>query len=101
MDIDFETAFIGHDSLTGEQEIELEVKGFDVSIFEGNEIDLGEVAKEQIVLSLPGQIFCREDCKGLCPECGVNKNLKSCTCEETAVGSRWSALSEIKIDKDK
>ncbi len=98
--LDFESAFITMANLTEENEIELEVQALDVSIFEGNKIDLAEVAREQILLALPAQVLCKDDCKGLCTECGANKNLKSCKCDESSVDSRWSALDKLKIDKD-
>ncbi|MCB1024394.1 MAG: DUF177 domain-containing protein, partial [Acidobacteria bacterium] len=100
-DIDFETAFITAENFTEEQEIELEVKGLEVSIFEGNKIDLVEVAQEQILLSIPPQILCKEDCKGLCMKCGSNKNLDGCKCDEAEVDSRWSALGNLKIKDEK
>ena len=100
VDFDFETAFITPERFTEENETELEVQGLEVSVFEGHKIDLVEVAQEQVMLSIPSQTFCREDCKGLCTECGANKNLKSCKCEENVIDSRWSALSDIKTKKD-
>ncbi len=98
VDLQFETAFIRAENFTEERETELEVKGLDVSLFEGNEINLVEVAQEQIVTSLPPQVLCKEDCKGLCTECGANKNLRACKCGEAEVDSRWAALKDIKKD---
>jgi len=96
----FETAFIAPERLTEENETELEVQGLEISIFEGHKIDLVEVAKEQLMLSIPSQTLCRKDCKGLCQECGANKNTKSCKCDESKIDLRWSALSDIKNKKE-
>jgi uncharacterized protein len=41
------------------------------------------------------QILCRDDCKGLCPQCGVNRNHKSCECGGTS-DPRWDALRKLK-----
>ncbi len=100
IDFEFETAFINAKRLNDDVEMELEAEGLDVSILVGHKIDLVEVAQEQVMLSIPSQALCKQDCKGLCPECGANKNSKVCKCDEKAIDSRWSALSEIKAKKD-
>lgn len=48
------------------------------------QIDLGSCARELLVLELPMRAVCSEDCKGLCPVCGANRNLVRCTCLEDA-----------------
>ncbi len=98
LEFEFENVFITPENYTEEEEIEIEVKNLDVSIFQGDEIDLKEIAREQILLALPSQVLCKDDCKGLCKECGANLNLKSCKCEEKKVDPRWSALKDLKID---
>jgi len=98
-DFSFENAFVKADDYTEELETELDIKALEVSIFEGDKIDLIEVAQEQILLSLPSQVYCKEDCKGLCPNCGANRNLIDCKCEEREIDSRWSALSKLKDDE--
>jgi uncharacterized protein len=64
-------------------------------------IDLGEVVREQLYLALPMKPLCREDCKGLCPVCGVNRNRETCTCQQEWVDPRMAALKEWKVRKDK
>jgi uncharacterized protein len=44
-------------------------------------LDLGEVAMEDLRLTLPTKILCKPDCKGLCPVCGKNRNTETCACE--------------------
>jgi len=39
--------------------------------------------------------LCDENCLGLCPYCGANRNRETCACETSIVGERWGALSEI------
>lgn len=46
-----------------------------------DEIDAGEQIRQAVVLSLPDKPLCRPDCKGLCPNCGINRNTGSCTCQ--------------------
>ena len=45
--------------------------------------------------SLPATILCRDDCAGLCPTCGANRNTTSCDCAQTDSDSRWDRLREI------
>lgn len=61
-------------------------------------IDLTEEVRDQLVLNLPSQPVCSEACKGLCPQCGVNRNLKECSCtayDPTATDPRWGKLSHL------
>ena len=48
----------------------------------GHQIDLDPLVKDALLLEIPIRFLCSEDCKGLCPVCGVNRNLVSCTCHE-------------------
>jgi uncharacterized protein len=48
--------------------------------YSGETIDLGEFIREQILLSIPMVPYCAEDCRGLCPRCGLNLNLGKCSC---------------------
>ncbi len=51
-----------------------------VGYYDGERLDLGEVVREQMLLSLPLKRLCREDCAGLCPSCGKNLNTGACGC---------------------
>ena len=51
--------------------------------YEGDELDLGRLAREQVLLGLDESVLCSEDCKGLCAGCGANRNHEPCTCEPT------------------
>ncbi len=66
--------------------------------FEGGEIHLSEIACEQIFLEIPYQPLCREDCKGLCPQCGRDLNLSPCDCVREEWGSGFTALQKMKLD---
>ena len=95
-EIPFEAAFAAPENYTQAKEAELQADDLDVSILEGNEIDLTELVREQSLLNLPEQIFCREDCKGLCEKCGANRNLINCNCIEQEIDPRWAALKNLK-----
>jgi len=84
---------------TGE---EIEIKDEDeiqVGFFDGEEISLEEILREQVLLALPVQRLCREECKGLCPSCGANRNQSVCACSPPEVENRWGALKDLKISK--
>ena len=55
-------------------------------------IDLTEDVRQTIILSVPLKLLCREDCKGLCPVCGADRNTRSCTCTTTIIDERWEKL---------
>ncbi len=94
-EIPFKAAFVTPENYTQAKEAELNAEDLDVSIIEGNEIDLTELVREQILLNLPEQVFCKEDCKGLCEKCGANRNLINCKCEETEIDPRWKGLKDL------
>lgn len=92
----FEAAFVTNENYTRAKEAELNNRDLDVSILEGERIDLTELVREQILLNLPEQIFCAEDCEGLCQKCGSNRNLINCNCVEKELDPRWAALKDFK-----
>jgi uncharacterized protein len=96
LDVLFSAAFITAENYTQEKEAEVNLENLEVSIYEGDKIDLGELTREQILLNIPEQFFCREDCKGLCQKCGANRNLIDCNCEEKEIDPRWAALKNLK-----
>ena len=51
--------------------------------------------EENLIINIPMQIACREECKGLCPQCGINRNEASCKCADTT-DPRWEALRKLK-----
>jgi len=67
-----------------------------VSVFDGESIDVEEIVKEQVLLAVPARTLCREDCKGICPECGIDLNTGRCNCESQDVDPRWAALKALK-----
>lgn len=100
LSFEFRNAFITPEEYTEEQETELEIEDMDVSIFQGGSLDLREIAREQLLLALPGQVLCEEDCRGLCGRCGANRNLVDCNCAEEETDPRWSALKDLKIENE-
>lgn len=63
-----------------EEEVELSDREVVVGYYDGDRLDLREVMREQIILSLPLKRLCRETCRGLCPSCGKDRNAGDCGC---------------------
>ncbi len=80
----------------GDEEKQVAEDDLGVSYYHDDVVDLGELMREQFYLALPMKPLCREDCKGLCPVCGINRNREACTCESTWVDPRMEALKRFK-----
>jgi uncharacterized protein len=59
---------------------ELHREELDEHTYSGDTINLAELVSEQILLGLPTYPLCRADCRGLCPQCGADRNRLSCRC---------------------
>lgn len=79
------------------EEIELSAEDLEVGYYDNDSIDLDQIAFEQISLQIPMKAVCSESCKGLCPQCGTNLNISSCTCQNEFVDDRLAALKKFKF----
>ncbi len=68
----------------------------DLFPFDGERVDLEPVFREQFVLAIPYAPLCAETCKGLCPQCGIDRNTASCSCVPP-IDPRLAALKGLKI----
>jgi len=80
-----------------EEEVEIDEGEAEIAFYEGDGIELKDVLREHVLLSMPMQRVCREDCRGICPICGQNRNLINCGCEAKIVDDRWSALKKVQV----
>jgi DUF177 domain-containing protein len=64
----------------------------------GDELDVAAWAHDAFALALPAQVVCREDCAGLCPECGVNLNEQQGHAHEREPDPRWAKLRELRFE---
>jgi uncharacterized protein len=69
----------------------------EIGYYEQSGLLLEDAVREQVLLTLPGRTLCQEDCKGLCPHCGINRNLANCECVEKPVDPRLAALAGIAV----
>ena len=65
---------------------------------EGEQIDLEPMVRENVLLDAPLAALCRPDCAGLCPVCGIDRNVATCDCSITSLDPRWDALSQLKAN---
>lgn len=72
----------------------------EAGFYRGPELELGPYLREVVVLGLPVQPLCREDCRGLCPRCGNDRNRQACVCEETRPESPFSVLQVLRGGRD-
>jgi DUF177 domain-containing protein len=81
-----------------EEEVEVDDSEVEIAFYEGGGIELEDVLQEQVLLALPMQRVCAEDCKGICPVCGRNRNEVACDCRVESRGDeRWGALRKLEL----
>ena len=66
-----------------------------ITLEEGDVLDIRDVVMNNIYLALPLKVLCKEDCKGLCQDCGKNLNEGQCNCTHEEVDPRLSALKDM------
>ncbi len=76
--------------------VELTADALDVFPYDGETVDLEALVREQFVLAVPYAPLCREDCQGLCAQCGADKNVAPCDCARP-VDPRFAALAGVKL----
>jgi uncharacterized protein len=62
----------------------------------GDQLDLQPLARDAVLLNLPQVPLCREDCAGLCPVCGADRNDEPCGCDVEAGDPRWATLDALR-----
>jgi uncharacterized protein len=92
---DFELEYVTPEQYRESQAAELSEEDLELSVYEGQAIDVDEITREQLLLAVPTQVLCKEDCKGLCASCGTNRNLAECNCEDTNIDPRWAELRKM------
>jgi uncharacterized protein len=96
VDTTFDLLFLPASLNTGTDEQEVAEDDLGVSFYTNDAIDLRQVIREQFYLALPMKPLCREDCQGLCPVCGINRNREVCSCDTAWVDPRFEALRKLK-----
>lgn len=92
MERDFDLFYRPLSTIAREEEIEVPADELEVGFYSGNGIQLADVVTEQVILAVPMKVLCRADCRGLCPTCGVNRNLVECGCSGRREESPFASL---------
>lgn len=78
------------------EEVSISEAETEIGFYQGEGLDTADVAREQVLLTLPVKTLCRQDCKGLCAHCGQNLNQAACQCTEERSDPRWAALGSLR-----
>jgi uncharacterized protein len=84
------------------QEGEVEAEdGALFNLYPGDEIDVRDVVRQNILLELPMKPLCRAECRGLCPHCGQDLNQGECGCQTESLDPRWAKVRRMLEEKGK
>lgn len=97
---DFDVRYRPVASVGRQEEINLAEGDTEIGFYKGEGLFLADLLAEQVYLALPMKALCREDCRGLCPDCGANLNLGSCGCRRVGLDPRLAPLADWKRRKD-
>ncbi len=65
------------------------------SFVDGEDLDIDELILNEILVNFPAKILCQDDCKGICPVCGKNRNIESCDCDDTVLDPRMAQFLDV------
>lgn len=95
VEVEFDVRYVPASDYEQVETAELQEEDLSFSVFEEEAIDLDELVREQVLLALPTRALCSEECKGLCPACGADRNRQPCDCETKETDPRWGALKDL------
>ena len=78
-----------------DEDAEIEVDDVSMTFYRDEQIDLDELLREQFYLALPMKPLCSEACKGICPQCGTNRNTAPCDCNPQWEDPRLAGLKKL------
>jgi uncharacterized protein len=77
----------------------LKAEDLELSFYHGEEIDLTPLIREQVLLALAERPLCRQECRGLCPQCGADLNEGDCGCTSGGPDPRLAVLRNLKVGR--
>jgi|SRR5271168_4550918 len=86
-------------AIAAEDDKDLRDEDLEFSLYDGDHIDLASLVREQVLLALTERPLCREDCLGLCPRCGINRNEAACNCRSEPADKRLAVLRTLKVGR--
>jgi uncharacterized protein len=96
VDSGFKLEYVTQEDYEAQQADELTEDDLDLTVFDGEVIDIDELVTEEILLAVPDHVLCKDDCKGICPRCGADRNLVDCSCQTSEVDPRWAGLKDLR-----
>jgi uncharacterized protein len=97
LDVGFDLFYRPMKFIAKDEEVEIDEGEAEIGFYEGGGLELEDLLREQVLLALPMQRVCSEDCKGICPVCGRNRNETECDCHLETGNNRWRALRNLEI----
>jgi len=95
VDSRFKLEYVTAEEYKSQQDAELSVEDLDLTIFDGEVIDVDALVTEELLLAVPEHLLCKDDCKGICPVCRADRNAADCSCDTAEVDPRWAGLKEL------
>jgi uncharacterized protein len=87
-------------TMSDDNDLALRAEDLEFSFYQGDEVDLTPLIREQALLALAERPLCREDCRGLCPQCGANLNdADDCGCIIGGPDPRLAVLRSLKVGR--
>lgn len=93
--LDIQTTYRPLKELDGEGTHEIKEDELEIGFYSDNELDILDVAREQILLNMPIKLLCDDACKGICQKCGKDLNLSSCNCSAEVADPRFEVLKKV------
>lgn len=85
------------EELNIEDRHEVRDEDLDLDFYKDDELDIQELLKEQVILSIPMKPICSGDCKGICSQCGTDLNTAGCICEKEHIDPRFLVLKNYTV----
>ncbi len=95
VEIPFHETFVKGEENAAEEPDEEDEDADDVLYVSGDRIELKPFLAESVMFSLPYIPLCKEDCKGLCPSCGTDRNERECGCRTDKIDPRLAGLADL------
>jgi uncharacterized protein len=98
LDAGFDLFYQPMSVIAHEDEVEIDAGEAEIGFYQNGGLELEDILREQVLLALPMQRVCSDQCKGICPVCGKNRNESECQCQTVASADRWgAALRNLKV----
>lgn len=93
--VNIDMLYVPESEDVGDGDVRIEEADVSTAFYRDEQIDLGQLMREQFQLTLPMKPLCREDCFGLCAVCGGNRNTTTCQCTNTWEDPRLAGLKNL------